>query len=57
MKSDNFDFSAKWSSTDYKELNKLTPKNLAHVGSGNRLLNMEFQKNELLLFFTFFTLL
>ncbi len=29
----NFDFSAKLSSTDYKESNKLNPKSLAHIGS------------------------
>ncbi len=32
VKSINFDFSAKFSSTDYNESNKTTPKPLAHIG-------------------------
>ncbi len=33
VKSDNFDFSAKSSSTDHNESSKPTPKSLAHIGS------------------------
>ncbi len=34
VKSVNFDFSAKLSSTDYKESNKPNAKSLAYIGSG-----------------------
>ncbi len=56
-KSYTFDFSAKSSSTDYKESNKPTPKSLAHIGSEKSLVELGIPKNELFHVFTFFTLL
>ncbi len=57
LKSFRFDFSAKSSSTDYKKLNKPTPKSLAHIGSKKSLVELGISKNEPFPFFTFFTLL
>ncbi len=51
MKSVDFNFSVKSSSTDYNKWNKPTTKSLAHIRDlRNRLLNLEFQKMS---FFTF----
>ncbi len=47
MKSVNFDFSAKSSSTDYNESNKSIPKCLAHIGSEKTLVELEVSKNEI----------
>ncbi len=57
MKSVNFEFSEKLSSTDYNESNKPTPKSLAHIGSEKSLVELGVPKNELYHFFTFFALL
>ncbi len=57
VKSVNFDFNAKSSSTEYNESNKPIPKSLAHKGSEKSLLQLGVPKNELFLFFTFFALL
>ncbi len=46
MKSINFDYSAKFSSTDYKELNKLNPKSLAHIELEKSVIELEVPKNE-----------
>ncbi len=43
----NFDFSAKLSSTDYNESNKLTLKSLAHMGSAKSHVELGVPKNEL----------
>ncbi len=40
----NFDFSAKWSSTDYNELNKPTANSLSHIGSEKSLVELEVPK-------------
>ncbi len=53
MKSINFDFSAKSSSTDYNELNKPTPMSLAHIGFEKSLVELGVPKIELLHFFHF----
>ncbi len=47
MKLVNFDFSAKSPSTDYNELNKPTPKSLAHIGFEKSLVELRVLKNEL----------
>ncbi len=47
VKSVNFDFSAKSSSTDYNESNKSVPKSLAYIGSEKSLFELEVPKNEL----------
>ncbi len=57
VKSVSFDFSAKSSSTDYNELNKTTPKSVAHIGSDKSFVELGIPKNELFHFFTFFALL
>ncbi len=57
LKSVNFDFSAKSSSTDYNESNKPSPKSLSHIGSEKSLAELGVPKNELFHFFTFFALL
>ncbi len=54
VKSVNFDFSAKSSSTDYNGLNKPTPKSLAHIKSKKSLAECGVPKNERLRFFPFF---
>ncbi len=56
VKSVNFDFSAKSSSTDYNESNKPTSKCLAYIGSEKLLVEM-VPKNELLHFSTFCAIL
>ncbi len=56
VKSVNFEFSAKSSSTDYKS-NKPIPKSLAHIESENSLVEFGVSKYELFHFFTFFALL
>ncbi len=56
VKSVNFDFSAKLSSTDCNELNKPTLKSLAHIGFEKSLVELEVPKNELFHFSTIFTL-
>ncbi len=53
----NFDFGAKWSSTNYNEWNKPTLKSLAHVGSKKSLVHLGVPKNELFHFFTFLAIL
>ncbi len=57
VKSVSFDYSAKLSSPDYNDLNKTTPKSVAHIGSKKSLAELRVQKNELFRFFTFFALL
>ncbi len=57
VKSVSSDFSAKSSSTDYNELNKTTPKSVAHIGSKKSLVELCVPKNELFHFSTFFDLL
>ncbi len=60
VKSVNFDFGAKSSSTDYNESNKPTPKSLAHIESEKSLVELGRPKNELFYIFCFtekFTLL
>ncbi len=51
MKLVNFDFSAKLSSTDYNESNKLILKSVAHMGSEKSDVKLGVPKNELFLFF------
>ncbi len=46
VKSINFDFGAKFSSTDYNELNKTTPKPLARLESEKLLVELVVPKNE-----------
>ncbi len=50
VKSVDFDFSAKLSSTDYNQPNKPTSKSLAHIGFENLFIELEVLKN--VLFFT-----
>ncbi len=57
VKSVNFDFSEKLSSTDYNESNKPIQKSLTHIGSEKSLVELGVRENELLHFFTFFALL
>ncbi len=52
VKSVNFDFSAKLSSTYYNESNKPTAKSVAHTGSEKSLVELGVPKNELFHFFT-----
>ncbi len=47
MKSVNFDFSAKLSSTDYNKSNKPTLKCLAHTGSEKLLVELGVPKKKL----------
>ncbi len=47
VKSVNFDFSAKSSSTDHNELNKATPKSLAHMESEKLFVEHGVPKNKL----------
>ncbi len=47
VKSINFDFSTKLSSTDYNESNKPTLKSLDHIGSVKSLVELGVPKNEL----------
>ncbi len=54
VKSVNFDFSAKSSSTDYKESNKPTLKSLAHIGHEKSLVELGVSKNELFSLFHIF---
>ncbi len=56
VKSVNFDFSAKSSSTDYNKSNKPTLKSLTRIGFKKSLVELEVPKNELFYFFTFLTL-
>ncbi len=53
VKSIDFDFRAKSSSTDYNESSKPTPKFLAYIGSEKSLDECGVPKNELLYFFIF----
>ncbi len=46
----NFDFSAKWSSIDYNESNKPSPKSLAHIRSEKSLVELSAPKNEIFTF-------
>ncbi len=58
VKSVNFEFSAKLSSTDYNESNKPTTKSLlAYIESEKSLVELGVPKSELLHFFTFFALM
>ncbi len=57
VKSVNFDFSAKSSSTNYNKSNKSSRKSLAHVGSEKSLVELGVPKHELFHFFTIFVLL
>ncbi len=54
VRSVNFDFSAKSSSTDYNESNEPTTKSLAHIGFEKLLVELGVPNNELFHFFTFF---
>ncbi len=54
VKSVNFDFSAKSSSTDYDESNEPNLKYLAHIGSEKLLVELGVPKNELFHFFHIF---
>ncbi len=47
MKSVDFNFDAKSSSTDYNESNKWNPKTLAHMGSEKSLVELGVPKNKL----------
>ncbi len=53
VKSVNFDFSAKSSSTDYKKSNKPTPKSLAYIGSEKSPVELGVPKNDLFTFLHF----
>ncbi len=57
VKSINFDFSAKSSSTDFNKSNKPTSKYFAHIGSEKSLVELGVPKNDLFHFVTFFALL
>ncbi len=50
VKSVNFDFSAKSSSTDYNESNNSTRKSLAHIGSKKSLVELEVPKISFFIF-------
>ncbi len=54
VKSVNFDFRAKSSSTDYNEPNKPIRISLTHIESEKSLVELGVPKNELFHFFTFF---
>ncbi len=47
VKSVNFNFSAKASSTDYNESNKPIPKSLSHIGSEKSLVELGVPENGL----------
>ncbi len=56
VKSVNFDFSTKSSSTDHNKWNKPTTKSLAYIGSEKSLAELGVPKNKLFHFFAVFTL-